>query len=330
VRVLITGVSGFAGSYLAEHLLAYGGYQIWGAVRQGPGQAAHLEGQVHFVSAELTEPEQVRDLLTRVQPEAIYHLAGQSFVAASWRDPWQTLETNIRGLLNLIEGLYHLKLGARLLSVGSNEEYGLVRPDDLPIRETTPARPNSPYGVSKAAQDLLGLQYFLSYGLPIIRVRPFNHIGPRQNDRFVAQAFARQIAEAEAGLRPATIQVGNLDAARDFSDVRDVVRAYHLLMEQGQPGEVYNVGSGTPHKVHELLDLLLSLSQVTIRVETDPERLRPSDVPISYADISKITATVGWTPRIPFEQSVYDVLTYWRDTTKQLSAERPSAASATS
>lgn len=318
MRTLITGIGGFAGSYLAEHLLAAGRDEIWGVIRTGSGHATHLQDRVHLVKADLTDPERVDDLLAAVQPDRIYHLAGQSFVAVSWRDPWPTFETNIRAQLNLLEAMVRLRLKGRILVVGSQDEYGKVEPGDLPIAETTPLRPDSPYAVSKVAQDLLGLQYFYSYEVHAVRVRPFNHIGPRQNDRFVVPAFARQIAEAEAGLRAPVIHVGSLDTARDFSDVRDVVRAYHLLLERGAAGEVYNIGSGRPHRIHTLLALLLEMSTIELAVEQDPERLRPSDVPVSYADISKIRAAVGWEPCIAFETSVRDVLEYWRTRVKQV------------
>lgn len=322
MRALITGIGGFVGSYLAEHLLAAGCDEIWGVVLSGPGQTAHLQERVHLVEADLTEPEPVRDLLATIQPDRIYHLAGQSFVAISWQDPWPTLRTNIRAQLNLLEAMVRLELNARILIVGSQDEYGKVEADELPIKETTPLRPDSPYGVSKVTQDLLGLQYFYSYDAHAVRVRAFNHTGPRQNDRFVVPSFARQIAEAEAGLRSPVIHVGNLETARDFSDVRDVVRAYHLLLEQGTPGEVYNVGSGRAYHIRTLLGLLLEMSSIEITIKQDPERLRPSDVPVSYADISKIRAAVGWEPRIPFETSVRDVLDYWRTRVKQVAQSR--------
>jgi GDP-4-dehydro-6-deoxy-D-mannose reductase len=195
---------------------------------------------------------------------------------------------------------------------GSNEEYGLIRPDELPLTEDNPLRPNSPYGVSKVTQDMLGLQYFLSHQLPVIRVRPFNHIGPRQAPGFVAPDFALQIAQAEVGLRSPRIQVGNLNVHRDFTDVRDMVRAYYLAITFGVPGDVYNIGSGQSHSVHELLDVLLSYSHVQITVEPDPERLRPSDVPMVRCDASKFRALTGWEPTVPFKATLRDVLDYWR------------------
>jgi GDP-4-dehydro-6-deoxy-D-mannose reductase len=204
----------------------------------------------------------------------------------------------------------------RILVVGSSEEYGLVRPDELPIKETNPLRPTSPYAVSKVAQDMLGLQYHLSHKLFTVRVRPFNHIGPRQSLGFVAPDFASQIAEAEVGLREPIIRVGNLEPRRDFSDVRDVVRGYHQLITQGQPGEVYNLGSEQTRSVREMLETLMTMSQVPITVEQDSERLRPTEVPVMVSDCTKIREQTGWRPRISFEQSLQDVLDYWRERTQ--------------
>jgi GDP-4-dehydro-6-deoxy-D-mannose reductase len=251
-------------------------------------------------------------MLEEVAPDFCFHLAALARVDESWHNPWPVLKNNIQAQLNLLQGMVDLGATPRTMIVGSNEEYGLVRPEELPLTEESPLRPNSPYGVSKVSQDMLGLQYFLSNGLPIVRVRPFNHIGPRQAPGFVAPDFARQIAEAEAGQRPPRMQVGNLEAQRDFTDVRDMVRAYHLTITRGTPGEVYNIGSGRPHAIQELLDVLLSYSQVEISVEQDPARLRPSDVPTVRCDASKFRALTGWVATIPFESSLRDVLEDWR------------------
>jgi GDP-4-dehydro-6-deoxy-D-mannose reductase len=222
------------------------------------------------------------------------------------------LQNNIQSQLNLLQAILDLGATPRMMVVGSNEEYGLVRTEELPVTEDTPLRPNSPYGVSKVAQDMLGLQYFLSHQLPIVRVRPFNHIGPRQAPGFVAPDFALQIAQAEVGERPPRITVGNLEVQRDFTDVRDMVRAYHLAITMGLPGDVYNIGSGQSHSISELLETLLSYSRVNINVEKDPERLRPSDVPVVRCDAGKFRELTGWEPRIPFKSSLRNVLDYWR------------------
>ncbi len=205
-----------------------------------------------------------------------------------------------------------LNLSPRVLVIGSMDEYGHVAPDQIPVTEETPLRPDSPYGVSKMAQDFLGLQYFLSHHVPIIRVRPSNHIGPRQNDQFVTSNFAKQIAEIEIGKREPVLRVGNLSAQRDFSDVRDMVRAYYFAIERGEPGEVYNIGSESAVSIQHIVELLLAHSRVPIRIEQDPTRLRPSDTPLMYCSATKFRAQTGWRPTIALEQSLQDILDYWR------------------
>lgn len=311
MRALITGVGGFAGSHLADHLLSLPDWQVSGCVLPG-WDCSHLDRRVECIELDLRDRLAVRAMLEQVAPDAVFHLAGQAFPPVSWDDPWDTLENNIHAQTNLLDGVVKLKAQPRLLVVGSGDEYGLVRPDELPLREDCPLRPNSPYSVSKVAQDLLGQAYFISHHLPIVRVRPFNHIGPRQSENFVVSAFARQIAAIEAGQQEPVVRVGNLSARRDFTDVRDVARAYHLALTRGQPGEVYNVGSGRSHAIQEILDILLRHSRADIRVEPDPARMRPSDTPDVRGDASKLRETTGWTPVIPLEQSLLDVLNDWR------------------
>ena len=323
LRALITGVGGFAGRHLAAYLLSQGNMEVFGCVLHADQKRVGLPPNVRVLEADLRDPQAVHDLITEVRPDRLFHLAAQAFVPESLRDPWDTLENNIRSQVNLLEATRRLGLPTRILVVGSNEEYGQARPEELPLREDSPLRPSSPYAVSKVTQDLLGLQYFLSYRLHIVRVRPFNHIGPGQDERFVAPAFAKQIAEIEAGLRPQpVIYVGNLEAQRDFSDVRDIVRAYHLILEHGTPGEVYNICSGQPRSMRQLLEIMLSASRVQIRVERDPSRLRPVDTPISFGDPSRLRAATGWQPQIPFEQTVRDVLEDWRKRIRQDKEER--------
>lgn len=312
MRVLITGVGGFAGSFLAEHLLAEG-YDVWGIVRNNAGHAEPLREQIQLRTADVTDRGRITTVLDECRPERIYHLAAQAFVPASWDDPWTTLEINIRGQLNVLLALRTLELSARVLVVGSNEEYGAIRQDALPITETTEFRPSSPYAVSKIAQDMLGFQYWKSHNLHTVRVRAFNHIGPRQSPQFVAASFAQQIAEIEAGLRPPRLKVGNLTAKRDFTDVRDIVSAYHLVLERGEPGDVYNVGSGEAHSIQELLDILLAHSSADVTIEQEPARMRPADVPITYADTTKIKSDTGWQRSISFEESLESILVYWRE-----------------
>lgn len=320
MRALITGITGFAGGHLAQILLDRGDTLI-GVARHTQAGLEHLHQAVTLISADLNDPAAVTSLLTDIRPEAIYHLAGQAFVPTAWADPWGTLENNIRPQLNILQAMIRQNSPTRLLIVASNQVYGEVEGGQLPINEDTPLRPNNPYGVSKVAQDMLGLQYHLSHGLDVLRVRAFNHIGPRQNPVFVAASFARQIAQIEAGVIEPTIRVGNLTAQRDFTDVTDVMRAYALLVVHGDSGEAYNVGSGQAHSIQHLLDVLLSYSDVSINIEQDPIRLRPSDVDSVYADISKLRAKTGWEPQVTFEDSLRSVLDYWREIVRQDGAD---------
>jgi len=320
-RALITGINGFVGSHLAEYLLANTDWHLSGTIF---GRIDNIEGirdRLMLFPAELSREQVVDYVLEETEPAYIFHLAAQPIPSASRSNPWFTLENNIRLQLNILEGVVRLGLKCRVLVVGSSEEYGAVQPSDLPVVEETPLRPLNAYGLSKITQDYMGLQYYLSHDLPVIRVRSFNHIGPRQRAGFVTADFARQIAAVEAGLQEPTVAVGNLDVSRDFSDVRDVVRAYHLLMLSGKPGEVYNVGSGQAHSIRELLELLLGLSRHPIQVRQDPDRVRPADVPCLTCDASRLHRDTGWKPRIPFEQSLHDVLDYWREQMAREAAE---------
>ncbi|MBM4467026.1 MAG: GDP-mannose 4,6-dehydratase [Chloroflexi bacterium] len=312
-RALITGINGFVGSHLTEYLLHHTDWQVAGTVYGPEDNIEHLRDRLELYPAELSELETVTSIVERAKPDYIFHLAAQPLVSLSRRDPWGTMANNIRLQLNILEAVARLGLPARILVVGSSEEYGLVHPDELPIKETNPLRPTSPYAVSKVAQDMLGLQYHLSHDLFTVRVRPFNHIGPRQSLGFVAPDFASQIAETEGGLREPIIQVGNLEPRRDFSDVRDVVRGYHLLITQGEPGEVYNLGSEQAHSVREMLETLMAMSKVPITVKQDAERVRPTDVPVMVSDCTRIRKQTGWRPRISFKRSLQDVLDYWRE-----------------
>lgn len=317
MKALITGISGFVGSYLAEYLLEQPGWQVAGTVFGPYANIADLRGKLELYPAELSRLDVVTFILQECKPDAIFHLAAQPLVQVSRQDPWGTLETNIRVQLNVLEGVAQVKPDCRVLVVGSAEEYGLVTAEDLPIDEDTPFRPLSSYATSKIAQDLLGLQYYLTHRLHVVRVRPFNHIGPRQRSGFVTPDLAQQIAAAELGLQPPVIDVGSLVARRDFSDVRDVVRAYVLAITQGKAGQVYNVGSGRSRSIQEVLDSLLALSSTPIEVRQDPQRMRPSDVPDMVCDAGRLRRETGWQPVIPFEQSLSDVLNYWRAEVRQ-------------
>jgi GDP-4-dehydro-6-deoxy-D-mannose reductase len=316
VRALITGITGFAGGHLAQTLLDRGD-QVFGVARDQGYGLSHLSQQITPVIADLQNPEAVNSVLSEYRPDAIYHLAAQAFVPTAWADPWTTIENNVRPQLYILQAMIRQKLEARFLVVASNEVYGLVDAKDLPVKENHLMQPDNPYGVSKVTQDLLALQYHLSHGIDVIRVRAFNHIGPRQSPFFVAASFAKQIAEIEAGLTEPVLCVGNLDAQRDFTDVIDVMRAYALLMEKGEPGEAYNVGTGRAHSIKYLLDVLLGYSDISIEIKQDPARMRPSDVPIIYADNSKLKTQTGWQPTYKFEDSLYRVLNYWREEVKK-------------
>ncbi len=315
LRVLITGITGFSGSHLAEYLVALdGGVEVFGTyrIRSRMDNIAHLQGHIHLVECELKDSHSVNALIDQVRPDYLFHLAAQSFVPTSWNAPRDTLINNILAEINLFEAIRLHALTPRIQIAGSSEEYGLVHPEETPINESRPLRPLSPYGVSKVTQDLLGYQYYQSYGLDIVRTRTFNHEGPRRGDAFVLSNFAKQIAAIENGRQPPVLAVGNLDAQRDFTDVRDVVKAYKLALDLGAPGEVYNIGSGSVWRIGDALDQLLRLSPVQIKVEPDPGRLRPSDVPLLHCDASKFMAKTGWRPEIPFSQTLADLLHYWR------------------
>lgn len=315
-KALITGVTGFAGSHLAEYLLAeHPDVELHGTYRwRSRTENIHaVTDRIRLHEGELRDYSSMRNVLQAVRPDYVFHLAAQSFVPASWTAPNDTLATNITGQTNLFEAIRDLDLDPVVQIACSSEEYGLVRPDETPISESNPLRPLSPYAVSKVAQDLLAYQYFQSYGLKVIRTRGFNHTGPRRGPVFVTSNFARQIASIEAGLREPVIRVGNLEAVRDFTDVRDMVRAYWLAATKGRPGEAYNIASGFGISIRELLNRLLALSSAQVKIEVDPDRLRPSDVEILIGDSSKFRRDTGWEPRIPLEKTLSDTLDYWRE-----------------
>jgi len=312
MRALITGINGFVGGHLAEHLLSSGRWEVTGIARQPALTLETLTGRVTYIAADLSDREQTLGALASIRPDVIFHLAGQSNVPHAFADPHTTVQVNIGAQINLFLSVLQLRIDPLIIVASSNEIYGLVRPEDLPINEQTPLRPVNPYAVSKAAQDLFAYQYHISHRLRTIRLRPFNHIGPRQTEAFVVPAFAAQIARIEAGLQPPVLRVGNLAAERDFSDVRDIVRAYELAALHGEVGAAYNVGSGQAVGVQRILDILLTFSTHDIQIEPDPSRMRPSDVPRMVCDASRFRADTGWTPRIPLEQTLFDTLEYWR------------------
>jgi GDP-4-dehydro-6-deoxy-D-mannose reductase len=319
MRALITGITGFAGSHLADYLLAHQPQvEIYGTRRwRSPmDNLAHLapelaSGKIKLIETDLRDYSSVRTCLEEARPDYVFHLAAQSFVPTSWSAPAETLNTNIVGQTNIFEAIRHLGLDPVVQIACSSEEYGLVYPEETPIKESNPLRPLSPYAVSKVAQEYLGYQYFMSYGLKVIRTRGFNHTGPRRGDVFVTSNFAKQLASIKLGLQEPVIRVGNLDAVRDFTDVRDMVRAYWLGVTKAKPGEVYNIATGYGITIRELLDRLIELAGVEVTVQPDPARMRPSDVEILIGDSSKFRADTGWQPEIPLEQTLRDVVFYW-------------------
>jgi GDP-4-dehydro-6-deoxy-D-mannose reductase len=318
MRVLITGITGFVGSHMAELALARGA-EVFGSARwrSKTENIEHLRSRITLIESDLRDVSSVRTLVDAAAPDYVIHLAAQSFVGVSWQAPAETLTNNLLCQVNLFEAIRALRLAPRFLAIGTSEEYGMTYPEELPIRETNPLRPLSPYAVSKVGQDMLAYQYFKSYGLPIIRTRAFNHEGPRRGDVFVTSNFARQIAEIEAGRREPVIFVGDLKPRRDYCDVRDIVRGYWGLLERGEPGEVYNLCSGRTWAIQQVLDFLLERSTVKgIQVRTDPARFRPSDVMILEGDPSKIHRATGWKAEIPFEQTLQELLDYWRERTR--------------
>jgi GDP-4-dehydro-6-deoxy-D-mannose reductase len=316
VRALVTGAGGFVGRHLLSYLSVATGWELYGNAHNPPAWADSLPA-VRWVTCDLTRKGEPDSIIEQVRPAYVFHLAAQSNVQVAFKDPEATLMNNVVGQLHLLDALRQFVPEARIMVACSSEQYGLVRPEDIPIDEDTPFRPNNPYAVSKIAQDALATQYYFSYGQNTIRVRPFNHVGPGQTEHFVTAAFAKQVALIEAGLQEPVIYVGNLEAERDFTDVRDMVRAYLLAVTKCELGEVYNIGSGRGYKMQWVLDTLLSMSTVNVEVRQDPSRMRPSDIPVLICDPTRFRRQTGWEPQIPFEQTLRDILDYWRKAVKE-------------
>jgi GDP-4-dehydro-6-deoxy-D-mannose reductase len=314
MRALVTGATGFVGGHLVEHLCASGD-QVVGLSARGawPADLAHLGRLARLERLDLADVAEgdLADLIRRKAPEAIYHLAAQANPQQSVADPRGTWAVNLGGALNLLEAARASGLRPRVVLVGSGVSYGNPAPEHLPVSEACPLRPNNPYAASKAAADLLGIQHHLGHGTDVVIARPFNHAGPRQSDSYVLSSLARQVAEVEAGLRPA-VEHGNLAVVRDFTDVRDIVRAYRLLALEGRPGEVYNVGTGRDVPLSAMLDALRSLARSPVEARVDPARFRPVDQPLLLADASKLRAETGWEPAYSIERTLADMLESWR------------------
>ena len=310
MKALIIGGGGFVGRYLAEHLLQDCGWET--IVTKLPKETVEVEGCEAY-NLDILDKDAVEALLVRHKPDAILHLAAQSSVAYSWKNPQLTADINIHGCLNVLDAVRDIPdYSPKILLIGSGEEYGHILPEETPIKENNCSRPGNIYAATKACQNMLGKIYADAYGLDVMMVRAFNHVGPRQLPQFVVSDFCKQVAEIMAGKREPVMRVGNLTAARDFTDVRDVVRAYSLLIEHGKSGEVYNVGSGRAIVIQEILDRIIAHSGKEITVEVDPAKLRPVEVPVIRADISKLQADTGWQPEIPLEQTIAETLEYWK------------------
>lgn len=309
-RALIIGAAGFVGSYLAKELLNNHGMDVY--VTKRSRKQLEIPGAKTY-DLNILDREEIVKLLYEIRPSYIFHLAAQSSVSVAWRNPGLTVDVNVKGSVNLLDAVRELYYKPAVLLVGSGEEYGHIREDEVPISEENHLRPGNIYAATKACQNMIASIYSQAYDMNLIMVRAFNHIGPGQSSIFVVSDFCKQVAEIEKGIKSPTIYVGNLGAKRDFTDVRDVVRAYALLAQKGKAGETYNVGSGHAHEIREVLDLIISLSQAEISVETDANKIRPVDVPIIEADITKLHDVTGWSPGIPLARTVQETLDYWRE-----------------
>jgi len=311
MRILISGINGFVGSHLAEYCLAQGD-EVHGTVRNRSSlkNIEHILDKTTLHECELTDAINVTDVIKEVMPDKIFHLAAQSYVPTSWKSPAETLVNNIVSELNILESVRKFCSDCKIHIAGTSEEYGMVEGDEIPTEETNELRPLSPYGVSKVTQDKLGCQYHQSYGLKVVVTRAFNHTGPRRGDKFVCASFAKQIAETGNG---GIIKVGNLEAYRDFTDVRDVVRAYYMALSCNSIvfGETYNICSGDSIKIQYIVDKLIEISGKNLNVEQDPDRMRPSDLPVLEGDCTKFKEATGWEPKIPFDKTLVDIYDYY-------------------
>jgi len=314
MKVFVTGITGFAGSYLAENLVSSGKNEVSGTYlsEESIASLTSIKDKVTLHKVDLQNYSEVKRIIADEKPERVFHLAALPSAGDSFKNPSEFINNNITVQVNVLEAIREAKIEPRVLIVSSAEVYGAVNASDLPIDEATAIRPVNPYAVSKVAQDFMGLQYFLSYKLPTIRVRPFNHIGPRQSTSFVVAAFAKKIADIEKGKMEPVLKVGNLSAKRDFTDVHDTMEAYVQALEKGTAGEVYNIGRGQSTEIQEILDKLLSFSSSEIKVEVDETLLRPIDVPELICDNTKIKSATGWEAKVPLDQTLKETLDYWR------------------
>jgi GDP-4-dehydro-6-deoxy-D-mannose reductase len=307
MKTLIVGGAGFVGAHLIQRLTSKGK-----DVEATCLENERIDAPIPAHIADIRDSESIGRLIAEIKPDAIFHLAALSSVAQSWQEPSMTIDINVKGVVNLLDAVRKESHACRVILIGSGEQYGAIGPDDVPIKEDVKFSPGNIYAVTKAAQDMIGDVYAKAYNMDIIRVRAFNHIGPGQSPQFVVSDFCRQVAMIENGLSEPTLRVGNLSSKRDFTDVRDVVRAYDLLCERGKSGEAYNVGSGAAIEIRAILDTILSLSNKKINVEIDRNKFRPIDVPIIEADTRKLREATGWTPKYDLRGTLEATLEYWR------------------
>ena len=306
MKALITGVDGFVGKYLSEYLLKQK-YEVYGTTIS----EKYKNEKIKIYKMNLLDEKEVNKVIKMIKPDKIFHLAGQSAVGLSWEKPVLTVNINVNGTLNLLEAVRNYSKDSKILIVGSIDQYGPIKPEECPIKESKIQNPQSPYGVSKKAQEEMCKLYVNAYHTNIIMVRAFNHIGAGQSTNFVVADFASKIAQIEKGSEP-VLKVGNLESFRDFTDVRDIVRGYSLLLEKGKIGEIYNIGSGKEVKVSEILKKLVSMSKKEIKIEIDPNKFRPVDVPLVVCDNSKIKKDTGWETEFLINDTLEEVLEYWR------------------
>lgn len=309
-KALIIGAAGFVGQYLAENLQKEHNFKI--AVTKLPHEKLKIMDADVF-DLNILSKDEIVTLLFKIRPDYIFHLAAQSSVGTSWKHPDLTIDVNIKGSIYVMDAIRELYYKPKVLIIGSGEEYGHIKEGETPIKEDNMIRPGNIYAATKGCQNMIGSIYAKAYDMNLIMVRAFNHIGPTQEPMFVVADFCKQVAEIEKGLRPAIIYVGNLCAKRDFTDVRDVVRAYALLIQKGMSGETYNVGSGHAVSIQEILDMILILSEKQIEVKVDANKLRLVDVDIIEADTTKLKAVTGWKQTIALKQTIQETLNYWRE-----------------
>lgn len=311
-RALIIGATGFVGNYLVKELLANHTIEVH-ATKRKKEQLEAVQSEYSMIhNLDILNRDDIVSLLYDIRPDYIFHLAAQSSVSIAWRNPGLTVDINVKGCINVMDAIRELFYKPKVMLIGSGEEYGHILEGEIPISEENILRPGNIYAATKACQNMIGNIYARAYNMDVIMVRAFNHIGPGQSPIFVVSDFCRQVAEIEAGLKRPVMYVGNLEARRDFTDVRDIVHAYALLIKTGKAGETYNVGSGHSYAIREVLDEIISLSSEDIKVEIDLNKIRPADVPIIEADITKINQITGWEPLIPLKQTLQETLDYWR------------------